>query len=95
MVVQGIRQRLVILLGEPIDLAQLLDYLLAQAGNPALMTDALKDTLCADASGNPRSITVMADTLLARAAELAREVVDENVFFDTLGETPRRTRTRR
>ena len=90
-----IRQRLVVLPAEAEDLAQLLDHLLAHAGNPALMTDALKDTLVAHAGGNPRTLTVMADTLLASAAELDREVLDEKLFFDTWGETPKRTRTRR
>ncbi len=90
-----LRQRLVMLPAEPCDLAQLLDHLLACAGNPALMTDGLKDTLCAHAGGNPRTLTVMADTLLASAAELDREVLDEKLFFDTWGETPKRTRARR
>ena len=90
-----LRQRLVVRPAEPEDLAQLLDQLLACAGNPALMTDALKDTLVAHAGGNPRTLTVMADTLLASAAELDREVLDEKLFFDTWGETPKRTRTRR
>ena len=39
--------------------------------------------------GNPRTLTVMADTLLAGAAELDREVLDEKLFFDTWGETPK------
>ena len=59
------------------------------------MTDALKDTLVAHAGGNPRTLTVMADALLASAAELDREVLDEKLFFDTWGETPKRTRARR
>ena len=33
--------------------ARLLDHLLLEAGNPALMTADLKDALCAHASGNP------------------------------------------
>ena len=53
------------------------------------------DTLVAHAGGNPRTLTVMADTLLASAAELDREVLDEKLFFDTWGETPKRTRTPR
>ena len=90
-----IRQRLVVLPPEPEDLAQLLDHLLDSAGNPALMTDGLKDTLVAHAGGNPRTLTVLADALLASAAELDREVLDEKLFFDTWGETPKRTRARR
>ena len=90
-----LRQRLVMLLSEPADLAQLLNHLLAHAGNPALLTSGLKDTLCAHAGGNPRTLTVMADTLLATAAEHEREVLDEQLFFDTWGETPKRRRARR
>ena len=37
----------------------------------------------------------MADALLARAAELEREVLDEKLFFETWGETPKRRRARR
>ena len=59
------------------------------------MTSALKDTLCAHAGGNPRTLTVMADTLLAAAAEQDREVLDEKLFFDTWGETPKRRGARR
>ena len=90
-----IRQRLVMLPAEPPDLAQLLDHLLAQAGNPALMTNGLKDTLVAHADGSLRTLTVMADALLATAAELEREVLDEKLFFDTWGETPKRRGARR
>ena len=81
-----IRQRLVMAPAEPDDLARLLDHLLEEAGNPALMTQGLRDALCAHAAGNPRSLTVMADTLLAAAAEQDREVLDEKLFIETWGE---------
>ena len=90
-----IRQRLVMGPAEPDELARLLEHLLDEAGNPALMTDALKDTLVAHAGANPRTLTVMADTVLATAAENDREVLDEKLFFDTFGETPKRRRARR
>jgi len=73
----------------------LLDHLLQEAGNPALMTADLKDALCAHASGNPRTLTVMADTLLAIAAEQDREVLDEKLFLETWGEAPPRRANRR
>ena len=59
------------------------------------MTNGLKDTLCAHAGGNPRALTVMADALLATAAENDREVLDEKLFFETWGETPKRRGARR
>ena len=52
-------------------------------------------TLVTHAGGNPRTLTVMADALLATAAELEREVLDEKLFFDTWGETPKRRGARR
>ena len=81
----GIRQRLVVARTEPPEVVRLLDHLLNEVGNPALMTAGLKDTLVAHATGNPRTLAVMADNLLA-AAEQDREVLDEERFFTALGE---------
>ena len=90
-----IRQRLVMVPAEPEDLVRLLDHLLQEAGNPALMTADLKDALCAHASGNSRTLTVMADTLLAIGAEQDREVLDEKLFLETWGEPAKRKGARR
>ena len=90
-----IRQRLVMAPAEPTDLAGLLDHLLEEAGNPALMTAGLKDTLVAHAGGNFRTLTVMADGLLAAAAEHDREVLDEKLFLETSGEPAQPRRVRR
>ena len=90
-----IRQRLVMVPAEPEDLLRLLDHLLQEAGNPALMTPGLKDALCAHASGNSRTLTVMADTLLAIGAEQDREVLDEKLFLETWGEPAKRKGARR
>ena len=90
-----IRQRLVMTKAEPGDLAALLDHLIEQAGNPGLMTAGLKDTLVAHADGNPRALTVMADAVLAAAAENEREVLDEKLFLETLGEPAKPRRARR
>ena len=81
-----IRQRLVIARAEPEELTRLLDHLLAEAGNPGLMTTGLKDTLVAHSSGNPRALVIMADGLLAAAAEQDRELLDEKLFIETWGE---------
>ena len=90
-----IRQRLVMTRAEPGDLAALLEHLIEQAGNPGLMTAGLEDTLVAHADGNPRALTVMADALLAAAAEKEREVLDEKLFLETLGEPAKPRRARR
>ena len=49
-------------------------------------------TLVAHAGGNPRTLVIMADALLAAAAEQNREILDEKLFIETLGEQaqPRR-----
>ena len=90
-----IRQRLLIEPAEPGELARLLDHLIEQAGNPALMTAGLKDTLVAHAAGNPRALTIMADALLAAGAEKEREVLDDKLFIETLGELAKPKRARR
>ena len=81
-----IRQRLLIERAEPHELARLLDHLLEQAGNPGLLTAGLKDTLCSHSSGNPRALAIMADGLLAAAAEQDREILDEKLFLEIWGE---------
>ena len=80
---------------EPNVMAKMLDHLLEEAGNPALMTRGLKDTLVDHAGGNFRSLTIMADGLLAAAAEQDREVLDEKLFLETWGEPGQRSGARR
>ena len=90
-----IRHRLVMTRVEPDDLAHLLDHLLDRAGNPGLMTSGLKEALVTHAAGNPRTLTIMADGLLAAAAGQEREVLDEKLFMDVWGDTaPPRGRKR-
>ena len=81
-----IRHRLVMTHAEPGDLAQLLDHLLDRAGNPGLMTSGLKEALVTHAGGNPRTLTIMADGLLAAGAGQEREVLDEKLFMEIWGE---------
>ena len=80
---------------EPDELARLLDHLLDRAGNPGLMTSGLKDTLVAHSSGNPRALAILADGLLAAAAEQDREILDEKLFLETWGEPTQPTGARR
>ena len=77
-----IRQRLAMGYAERKELAACLDHLLEQAGNPNLMTQSLKDALCDHAAGNYRSLTKMADNLLAAAVEREITELDEKLFFE-------------
>ncbi len=90
-----LRQRLVMTQADAGDLAALLDHLVEQAGNPGLMSAELKDTLVTHAGGNPRALTVMGDMLLAAGAEKNREVLDEKLFMEILGEPAKPKRARR
>ena len=94
-VASRIRQRLVMASVEDHVLANMLDHLLEEAGNPTLMTRGLKDTLVAHAGGNFRTLTIMADGLLAAAADQNREVLDDKLFLETWGEPGQRKGTRR
>lgn len=85
-----IRHRHCILPAGEEELAALLDGLLADAGNPALMTPALKQVLCRQAAGNRRALTVMGDQLLAAAAEAGSSRLDEALFFRVFGDLPGR-----
>ena len=90
-----IRHRLTLDAADPDGLAKLLDHLLRAAGNPALMTADLKTALTAHAGGNPRSLAIMADSLLAAAAESERTQLDESLFFEVFGTALPGRRTRR
>ncbi len=79
-----IRQRLVMSYAERRELAACLDHLLEQAGNPNLMS--LKEAL--HAAGNYRSLTRMADNLLAAAAE--RVITELGLFFEIFTPDKRR-----
>lgn len=64
------------------DLRATLDHLLEAAGNPALMTEPLRDTLCEHAAGNYRVLMNMADELLLAGAEKEARQLDEKLYFD-------------
>jgi hypothetical protein len=69
-----------------------LTHLLDSAGNPTLMTEALKTTLCDHAAANYRTLTTMAAQLLMVAAERQLPQLDEKLYFEIFrfGERPRR-----
>jgi type II secretory pathway predicted ATPase ExeA len=88
-----IRQRLLMDYADREALGACLDHLLAEAGNPRLMSKPLKTTLCDHAVGNYRVLTTMADNLLAVAAERELTELDEKLYFDVFAHDPRAQRS--
>lgn len=76
----------------PQQLAEYLDYVLSQAGNPRLVTPQLASTLCEHAAGNYRTLCTMAAELLAAAAQREAPEIDEKLFFELFvpAQNPRR-----
>ena len=69
-----------------------LTHLLESAGNPTLMTEPLKSTLCDHAAGNYRSLTTMAANLLTVAAERNLTQLDEKLYFEVFSPETRKPR---
>ena len=65
-----------------------LRHLSHQAGAPALMTPEVIATLADHAQGNLRSLMIMADELLAAAAERQAERIDEALLFEACALAP-------
>jgi type II secretory pathway predicted ATPase ExeA len=76
------RVRLALERATPEALQICLRHALAQAGAPTLMTPELIATLADHAQGNLRTLMIMADELLAAAAEREARQIDEALFFD-------------
>jgi general secretion pathway protein A len=64
------------------ELAELLDHALAEAGNAALMTAELKDTLVDRAAGNYRLLMTMSSELLAYGMARDAAQLDEKCFLE-------------
>jgi general secretion pathway protein A len=77
-----IRMRLVMDYVGGEELQACLTHLLDSAGNPTLMTEALKTTLCDHAAANYRTLTTMAAQLLMVAAERQLPQLDEKLYFE-------------
>ena len=77
-----IRVRLPMERATPDVLQDCLRHLLAEAGAPTLMAPEVIATLAAHAQGNLRSLMIMADELLAAAAERRAERIDEALLFE-------------
>ena len=72
-------------------LMESLQHLLASAGNPRLMTQALMQTLCDHAMGNYRALCTMAAELLATAARQEKTQLDEKLYLECFA-VPKPTR---
>lgn len=77
-----IRVRLTMERATPEALQACLRHALTQAGAPTLMTAEVIATLADHAQGNPRALMIMADELLAAAAEREARQIDAALFFD-------------
>ena len=77
-----IRMRLTMEYARSEDLNACLAHLLDSAGNPTLMSEALKTTLSDHSAGNYRALTTMAGQLLTVAAERNLAQLDEKLYFE-------------
>ncbi len=63
-------------------LTTMIEHVLDQAGNRQLMTKGLIEAVVAHAVGNPRTMMRTCEDLLAKAVELDKPLLDEQLFFD-------------
>ena len=77
-----IRARLAMDYASREELAACLEHLLAAAGNAALMTPQLRQTLCDHAAGNYRILTTMSAELLSAAAKREAAQLDEKLYLE-------------
>jgi general secretion pathway protein A len=76
------RMRLLLEPASPQELLACLEYRLQAAGNPKLVSDELKQTLCEHAAGNMRVLCTMADQLLAEAILRQARQLDEKLYLE-------------
>lgn len=69
-------------------LMQCLGFLLESAGNPALMTKELMQTLCEHACGNYRVLCTMSNELLTTAAIQEKTQLDEKLYLECFAIKP-------
>jgi type II secretory pathway predicted ATPase ExeA len=84
-----IRVRLVLEPATPKELHDCLSHLLAQAGNPQLMTAGLMATLCEHAFGNYRALANMGAELLSAAVRQELPQLNEKLFLELFGPSAR------
>lgn len=86
-----IRTRLIMEYAGREELMDCLKHLLKTAGNTRLMTPELTNTLCDHAAGNYRVLTTMCAELLACAAQREITHIDEKLYLEVFGSTPKKT----
>jgi len=79
-----VRARLHLEAKTPQEMAEFLDHALHQAGCPQLITPSLRSVLCEHAGGNYRTLTHLADELLAAAIQRQAPEIDDKLFFEIL-----------
>jgi type II secretory pathway predicted ATPase ExeA len=84
-----IRVRLALEPVSPKELSDCLEYAIAQAGNPNLMTQELIITLAEHAAGNYRILMTMANELLDAATQRKLKQLDEKLYLDVFAAAPR------
>jgi type II secretory pathway predicted ATPase ExeA len=84
-----IRRRLVLDYASRDELLACLEHRLEAAGNPSLMTTELQAVLADHAAGNYRVLMNLADELLSVAADRDLPRLDEKLFLDVFGQTPK------
>ena len=77
-----IRPRLLLEYATPKELAEFMRHILAQAGNPRLLTEALVTTLCEHAAGNYRVLCNMGAELLAEGLRREVQQLDEKLYLE-------------
>ena len=77
-----IRVRLTLERASPQELQECLRHVLQEAGAPNLMAPEVIAALCDHAQGNPRALMIMADELLAAAAQREARQIDQALFFE-------------
>jgi len=84
-----IRRRLVVDYASRDELLACLDHLLEAAGNPSLMTTELKATLADHAAGNYRIMMNLGDELLTIALDRDLPRLDEKLYLEVFGQSPK------
>lgn len=87
-----IRTRLIMEYAAREELMACLKHLLKTAGNTQLMTPELMQTLCDHAVGNYRVLTTMGAELLSRAAQREITRIDEKLYLEVFGSTPKKAK---
>lgn len=87
-----IRTRLIMEYAGREELMACLKHLLKTAGNTQLMTPELMHTLCDHAVGNYRVLTTMSAELLSCAAQREITRIDEKLYLEVFGSTPKKAK---